>query len=83
MARRVKGARGLVRGRRGMLPPRPMKIYDSFGPNPRALRMFLLEKGLDLPKKDSTCSARRIAARRTPTAIPAGRCPHSRSTTAA
>ena len=26
-----------------------MKIYDSFGPNPRALRMFLLEKGLDLP----------------------------------
>ena len=29
-----------------------MKIYDSFGPNPRALRMFLLEKGLDLPKAD-------------------------------
>ena len=27
-----------------------MKIYDSFGPNPRALRMFLLEKGLDLPR---------------------------------
>jgi len=27
-----------------------MKIYDSFGPNPRALRMFLLEKGVDLPK---------------------------------
>jgi len=26
-----------------------MKIYDSFGPNPRALRMFLLEKGLDIP----------------------------------
>ena len=25
-----------------------MKIYDSFGPNPRALRMYLLEKGLDL-----------------------------------
>ena len=25
-----------------------MKIYDSFGPNPRALRMFLHEKGLDL-----------------------------------
>ena len=23
-----------------------MRIYDSFGPNPRALRMFLLEKGL-------------------------------------
>jgi glutathione S-transferase len=26
-----------------------MKIYDSFGPNPRALRMFLLEKDLRLP----------------------------------
>src|SRR5262249_43338130 len=29
-----------------------MKVYDSFGPNPRALRFFLLEKGLDLPKED-------------------------------
>jgi glutathione S-transferase len=27
-----------------------MEIYDSFGPNPRALRMFLLEKGIELPK---------------------------------
>jgi glutathione S-transferase len=27
-----------------------MKVYDSFGPNPRALRMFLLEKAIDLPK---------------------------------
>jgi len=27
-----------------------MKIYDSFGPNPRALRMFLLEKDLDFPR---------------------------------
>ena len=26
-----------------------MKVYDSPGPNPRALRMFLLEKGLDIP----------------------------------
>jgi len=26
-----------------------MKIYDSFGPNPRALRMFLLEKDVALP----------------------------------
>ena len=26
-----------------------MKIFDSFGPNPRALRMFLLEKGVSLP----------------------------------
>ena len=28
-----------------------MKIYDSFGPNPRALRMFLHEKGIDVPKE--------------------------------
>lgn len=27
-----------------------MKIYDAFGPNPRALRMYLHEKGLDLEK---------------------------------
>lgn len=27
-----------------------MKLYDSLGPNPRAVRMFLLEKGLELPK---------------------------------
>ena len=26
-----------------------MKTYDAFGPNPRALRMFLLEKKLTLP----------------------------------
>jgi glutathione S-transferase len=27
-----------------------MKLYDSVGPNPRGVRMFLLEKGLALPK---------------------------------
>jgi glutathione S-transferase len=26
-----------------------MRIYDSLGPNPRALRMFLLEKGITIP----------------------------------
>ena len=26
-----------------------MRVYDSFGPNPRALRMFLLEKKLEFP----------------------------------
>ena len=26
-----------------------MKVYDSLGPNPLALRMFLLEKGIPLP----------------------------------
>jgi glutathione S-transferase len=29
-----------------------MRIYDSFGPNPRALRMFLLEKGIELPRAE-------------------------------
>jgi len=29
-----------------------MLLYDSFAPNPRALRMFLAEKGINLPKKD-------------------------------
>lgn len=27
-----------------------MKLYNSIGPNPRAVRMFLAEKGLDVPK---------------------------------
>lgn len=26
-----------------------MKVLNSFGPNPRMLRMFLIEKGIDLP----------------------------------
>ena len=47
-----RGGPRVGRGRRRMLRPRPMKIYDSFGPNPRALRMFLLEKGVDIPKED-------------------------------
>jgi glutathione S-transferase len=29
-----------------------MHIYNSFGPNPRALRMFLAEKGLTVPMRD-------------------------------
>src|SRR5437879_7626198 len=28
-----------------------MQIYDSLGPNPRAMRMFLVEKGLNIPLK--------------------------------
>ena len=24
-----------------------MKLYDSFGPNPRTVRIFLLEKGIE------------------------------------
>ncbi len=27
-----------------------MKLYDSIGPNPRVVKMFLAEKGIDLPR---------------------------------
>ena len=29
-----------------------MQLYDSFGPNPRAMRMFLKEKNLNIPTKE-------------------------------
>ena len=29
-----------------------MKLYNSIGPNPRVVRMFMAEKGIDLPKVD-------------------------------
>ena len=29
-----------------------MHLYDSFGPNPRATRMFLAEKGITIPTQD-------------------------------
>jgi glutathione S-transferase len=29
-----------------------MQLYNSFGPNPRAMRMFLAEKGINIPTKD-------------------------------
>ena len=28
-----------------------MKFYDSVGPNPRVVRMFMAEKGIDIPKE--------------------------------
>src|SRR4029453_9500151 len=28
------------------------QVYDSFGMNPRTLRFFLLEKGLDVPRRE-------------------------------
>jgi glutathione S-transferase len=27
-----------------------MQLYNSIGPNPRAVRIFMAEKGIDLPK---------------------------------
>ena len=29
-----------------------MKLYDSFGPNPRMVRMFMAEKGIQLPVEE-------------------------------
>lgn len=29
-----------------------MKLYNSVGPNPRVVRMFMAEKGIDVPKED-------------------------------
>ncbi|HCO59912.1 MAG TPA: glutathione S-transferase, partial [Porticoccaceae bacterium] len=29
-----------------------MKLYDSFGPNPRMVRMFMAEKGIELPAEE-------------------------------
>ena len=31
-----------------------MHLYDSFGPNPRAMRMFLAEKGIDIPTQETS-----------------------------
>ena len=28
-----------------------MKLYDSIGPNPRIVRIFLAEKGIEMPKQ--------------------------------
>ena len=29
-----------------------MKLLNSFGPNPRLVRMFMAEKGIELPMED-------------------------------
>ena len=28
-----------------------MKLYNSIGPNPRIVRMFMAEKGIEMPKQ--------------------------------
>jgi glutathione S-transferase len=53
-----------------------MKLYNSIGPNPRMVRMFLAEKGLDVPKVEVDLLAGEN--RREPYATkvnPAGQCP--------
>ncbi|MGI9170156.1 MAG: glutathione S-transferase family protein, partial [Caulobacteraceae bacterium] len=29
-----------------------MKFYNSIGPNPRVVKMFMAEKGLDVPREE-------------------------------
>ena len=29
-----------------------MKLYNSIGPNPKVVRMFMAEKGIELPKTE-------------------------------
>ena len=31
---------------------KPVRLYDSFGMNPRTVRFFLIEKGIDLPRSE-------------------------------
>ena len=53
-----------------------MKFYNSIGPNPRMVRMFMAEKGFDVPKVD--VDLRGGENRREPYASkvnPAGQCP--------
>jgi len=53
-----------------------MKLYNSIGPNPRMVRMFMAEKGFDVPKVE--VDLRGGENRREPYATnvnPAGQCP--------
>ena len=56
-----------------------MLFYDSIGPNPRVVRMFMAERGIELPRATSTCAAARTASRPTwqesgrPDALPGAR----------
>ena len=29
-----------------------MKLFNSIGPNPKVVRMFIAEKGIDIPKEE-------------------------------
>jgi glutathione S-transferase len=52
-----------------------MKLYDSIGPNPRAVRIFMAEKGIELPKE--TIDLRKGDNRQEPflKKNPSGQCP--------
>lgn len=60
-----------------------MKFYNSIGPNPRVVTMFMAEKGIEIPTV--TVDLRGGENRRAPitrTSIRQGRRPHWNSTTA-
>ena len=60
-----------------------MKLYDSIGPNPRIVRMFMAEKGIEMPKQ--TVDLRKGENREADisSATRMARCRRSNSTTAA
>src|SRR3546814_14286144 len=52
-----------------------MKLYNSVGPNPRVVRMFAAEKGIDLPKQDVDIRAGDNRLEPYLKVNPAGQCP--------
>ena len=60
-----------------------MKLYDSLGPNPRLVRMFLAEKGMTLPSVQVDIMGGENRADAYRRRIPSASCPRSSSTTAA
>ena len=61
-----------------------MKLYNSIGPNPHIVRMFMAEKGIDMPKQTVDLRGGENRAGRASQAQSArARCRRSNSTTAA
>jgi hypothetical protein len=60
----------------------PMKFYNSVGPNPRMVRMFMAEKGIDIPKVEVDLRAGENRKEPYLKVNPPARCRRSSSTTA-
>jgi glutathione S-transferase len=52
-----------------------MKLYNSIGPNPRVVRMFMAEKGFDVPKVDVDLMGGENRREAYTKVNPAGQCP--------
>ena len=52
-----------------------MKLYNSIGPNPRVVRMFMAEKGIDIPKVDVDLMAGENRREPYLKVNPSGQCP--------